>query len=122
MWPYPEYAAVAYAARKVGRPVKWLADRSETFLSDNHGRDHVSEASLAIDAEHRFTAMRIRTYANIGAYISNFGAAVPGDVGRAHADRRVPDPAARPGSADDVHQHRTRSTRTAAPGVRRRAT
>ncbi len=77
VWPYPEYAAVAYAARKVGRPVKWLADRSETFLSDNHGRDHVSEASVAIDAEHRFTAMRIRTYANIGAYISNFGAAVP---------------------------------------------
>ena len=77
VWPYPEYAAVAYAARKVGRPVKWLADRSETFLSDNHGRDHVSEASVAIDAEQRFTAMRIRTFANIGAYISNFGAAVP---------------------------------------------
>jgi carbon-monoxide dehydrogenase large subunit len=77
VWPYPEYAAVAYAARKVGRPVKWLADRSETFLSDNHGRDHVSEAAVAIDAERRFTALRIRTYANIGAYISNFGAAVP---------------------------------------------
>ncbi|HSD55021.1 MAG TPA: xanthine dehydrogenase family protein molybdopterin-binding subunit [Burkholderiales bacterium] len=77
VWPYPEYAAVAYAARKVGRPVKWLADRSETFLSDNHGRDHVSEATLAIDTEHRFTAMRILTYANVGAYLSNFGAAVP---------------------------------------------
>ena len=77
VWPYPEYAAVAYATRKVGRPVKWLADRSETFLSDNHGRDHVSEAALAIDAEHRFTAMRILTYANVGAYLSNFGAAVP---------------------------------------------
>ena len=61
VWPYPEYAAVAYAARKLGRPVKWLADRSETFLSDNHGRDHVSEASLAIDREHRFTALRIRS-------------------------------------------------------------
>jgi carbon-monoxide dehydrogenase large subunit len=77
VWPYPEYAAVAYAARKLGRPVKWLADRSETFVSDNHGRDHVSEASLAIDREHRFTALRIRTYANIGGVISNFGAAVP---------------------------------------------
>jgi carbon-monoxide dehydrogenase large subunit len=77
VWPYPEYAAVAYAARKVGRPVKWLADRSETFLSDAHGRDHVSEASVAIDAEHRFTAMRIKTYANVGGYLSNFGAAVP---------------------------------------------
>jgi carbon-monoxide dehydrogenase large subunit len=68
---------VPWAARKVGRPVKWLADRSETFLSDNHGRDHVSEASVAIDKDLRFTAMRILTYANIGAYISNFGAAVP---------------------------------------------
>jgi carbon-monoxide dehydrogenase large subunit len=77
VWPYPEYAAVAYAARKVGRPVKWLADRSETFLSDAHGRDHVSEAAVAMDAEHRFTAMRIRTYANVGAYLSNFGAAIP---------------------------------------------
>ena len=77
VWPYPEYAAVAYAARKLGRAVKWLADRSETFVSDNHGRDHVSEASLAIDREHRFTALRIRTYANIGGVISNFGAAVP---------------------------------------------
>lgn len=77
VWPYPEYAAVAWAARRTGRPVKWLADRSETFLSDNHGRDHVSEASVAIDRDLRFTAMRILTYANIGAYISNFGAAVP---------------------------------------------
>ena len=77
VWPYPEYAAVAYAARKLGRPVKWLADRSETFLSDNHGRDHVSEAALAIGADQRFTALRIRTYANVGGVLSNFGAAVP---------------------------------------------
>ena len=77
VWPYPEYACVAYAARKLGRPVKWLADRSETFVSDNHGRDHVSEASLAVDKDHRFTALRIRTWANIGGVISNFGAAVP---------------------------------------------
>jgi carbon-monoxide dehydrogenase large subunit len=81
VFPYPEYAAVAYAARKCGRPVKWLADRSETFLSDNHGRDHYSEAALALDADHRFTAMRIKTYANIGAYISNFGTAVPAMAG-----------------------------------------
>ncbi len=77
VWPYPEYAAVAYAARKCARPVKWLADRSETFLSDNHGRDHYSEAALALDAEQRFLALRIKTHANIGGYISNFGAAVP---------------------------------------------
>jgi carbon-monoxide dehydrogenase large subunit len=92
VWPYPEYAAVAYAARKVGRPVKWLADRSETFLSDNHGRDHVSEAAVAVDAEHRFTAMRIRTYANVGGYLSNFGAAVPAMSGARtpHGIYRVP--------------------------------
>ena len=76
-YPYPEYAAVAYAARKVGRPVKWLADRSEMFLSDAHGRDNSTLAELAIDADHRFTALRIQTFANIGAYISNYGAAVP---------------------------------------------
>ena len=76
-YPYPEFAAVAYAARKLGRPVKWLADRSETFLSDSHGRDNYSEAELAVDAEHRFVALRIRSHANIGAYISNYGAAVP---------------------------------------------
>jgi carbon-monoxide dehydrogenase large subunit len=77
VWPYPEYATVAYAARKLGRPVKWLADRSETFLSDNHGRDHVSEASLALDADQRFLALRIRTYANVGGVLSNLGAAIP---------------------------------------------
>jgi carbon-monoxide dehydrogenase large subunit len=75
--PYPEYAAVAYAARQCGRPVKWLADRSETFLADNHGRDNYTEAALALDADHRFVALRIKSYANVGAYISNFGAAVP---------------------------------------------
>ncbi len=76
-YPYPEFAAVAYAARQVARPVRWLADRSETFLSDAHGRDNYSEAELAVDADQRFLALRIRTHANIGAYISNYGAAVP---------------------------------------------
>jgi len=68
---------VTYAARKTGRPVKWLADRTETFLTDTHGRDNLTEAALALDADHRFTALRIKTLANIGAYASNFGAAVP---------------------------------------------
>ena len=74
---YPEYAAVAYAARKTGRPVKWLSDRSETFLTDTHGRDNLTEAELALDAEHRFVAIRIRSLANVGAYVSQYGAAVP---------------------------------------------
>jgi len=74
---YPEHAAVCFAARRIGRPVKWRADRSENFLAEVHGRDNVSEAELALDAEHRFLALRIRTLANVGAYASNVGAAIP---------------------------------------------
>ncbi|MCX7893839.1 MAG: xanthine dehydrogenase family protein molybdopterin-binding subunit, partial [Burkholderiales bacterium] len=76
-YPYPEYAAVAWAARRTGRPVKWRADRSEAFLTDCHGRDNVSEAELAIDAGHRFLALRVKTLANVGAYVSHYGTAVP---------------------------------------------
>jgi len=76
-YAYPEHAALLWAAKKLGRPLRWLADRSENFLAEVHGRDNVTVAELALDAEHRFTALRIRTLANIGAYISNFGAAVP---------------------------------------------
>ncbi len=74
---YPEHAAVCYAAKKTGRPVKWRADRSENFLCEVHGRDNVTEAELALDAEYRFLALRIRSLANVGAYLSNVGAAVP---------------------------------------------
>jgi len=73
----PEYAALLFAARELGRPVRWRGDRSEMFFAEAHGRDNVSEAALALDAEHRFLALRIRTLANIGAYVSNFGASVP---------------------------------------------
>jgi carbon-monoxide dehydrogenase large subunit len=76
-YAYPEHAALCFAARALGRPVKWRADRSENFLSEVHGRDSVTEAELAIDGEQRFSALRIRTLANIGAYASNFGACVP---------------------------------------------
>ncbi len=74
---YPENAAVAWAARRCGRPVKWLADRTELFLCDVHGRDQIWEGELALDADHRFTALRIRSLANVGAYLSFYGAAVP---------------------------------------------
>jgi carbon-monoxide dehydrogenase large subunit len=76
-YAYPEHAALLWAAKKLGRPLRWLADRSENFLAEVHGRDNLTVAELALDAGHRFTALRIRTLANIGAYISNFGAAVP---------------------------------------------
>jgi len=74
---YPEYVLVLYAARKTGRPVKWTGDRSEAFLSDAQGRDHVTHAELAIDADGRARAMRVETVANMGAYLSSFGPFIP---------------------------------------------
>jgi carbon-monoxide dehydrogenase large subunit len=76
-YAYPEHAALCFAARRTGRPVKWLADRSENFLAEVHGRDNVTVAELAIDEAHRFLAVKILTLANVGAYVSSFGAAVP---------------------------------------------
>ncbi len=76
-YAYPEHAALLFAARALGRPVKWRAERSENFLAEVHGRDSVVDAELALDAQHRFTALRMRSLANVGAYVSNFGACVP---------------------------------------------
>jgi len=75
--PCPEHVLVLVAARRLGRPVKWIADRSEAFLSDTHGRDHVSHAELAVDAAGRFLALRVSTIANLGAYVALYGAFVP---------------------------------------------
>ncbi|MBV9118704.1 MAG: molybdopterin-dependent oxidoreductase, partial [Acetobacteraceae bacterium] len=74
---YPEETAACWAARKVGRPVKWTADRSEAFLSDAHGRDHLTTAELALDAQGTFLGLRVKTRANLGAYLSTFGSSVP---------------------------------------------
>jgi carbon-monoxide dehydrogenase large subunit len=68
---YPEYSLTALAARLTGRPVKWMSERGEAFLSDEHCRDNVSEAELALDHNGRFLGLRVRTYANIGAYHSS---------------------------------------------------
>jgi carbon-monoxide dehydrogenase large subunit len=67
---YPEYLCVLHAARALGRPVKWTDERSGSFLSDQHGRDHEVEAELALDAEGRFLAVRLTSFANMGAYLS----------------------------------------------------
>ncbi len=69
---YPEYIVVAAAAKILGRPVRWMSDRSEAMLTDNAGRDLVSEAELAFDAEHRITGYRVRITSNLGAYNSMF--------------------------------------------------
>lgn len=74
---YPEETACVWAARKVGRPVKWTAERSESFLSDAHGRDHLTTAQLATDSEGNFLGLRVTTKANLGAYLSTFGSSVP---------------------------------------------
>jgi len=74
---YPEECAVAWLAREVGSPVRWTAERSESFLSDAHGRDHVSEAELALDADGKILALRVETVANLGAYLQLFAPAVP---------------------------------------------
>src|ERR1700720_2058251 len=74
---YAEELLVLWASRRVGRPVKWTAERSESFLSDAHGRDHLSHAELALDADGRFLALRVRTLANLGAYLSTFAPAIP---------------------------------------------
>src|SRR6267378_2091217 len=77
IYHYAEEAIVTWAAGKVRRPVKWTADRSESFMSDAHGRDHVSMAEMALDAEGHFLGLRIHTLANMGAYLSTFAPAVP---------------------------------------------
>ncbi|HSS02724.1 MAG TPA: xanthine dehydrogenase family protein molybdopterin-binding subunit [Kofleriaceae bacterium] len=74
---YAEELMVTWASKKVGRPVKWTSDRSEAFLSDAHGRDHISKAKLALDASGKFLALKVSTLANLGAYLSTFGSSVP---------------------------------------------
>jgi carbon-monoxide dehydrogenase large subunit len=77
---YPEETILAWAARKLGRPVKWIATRAESFVSDNQARDHLTHAELALDTEGRFLALKVDTLANIGAYVSTFGAAIPSAI------------------------------------------
>src|SRR5256884_6188948 len=74
---YAEDVVVAWAAKQVNRPVKWTAERSESFMSDAHGRDHVTRAELALDREGKFLGMRVTTTAAMGAYLSTFASCIP---------------------------------------------
>jgi carbon-monoxide dehydrogenase large subunit len=74
---YAEDVCLTWAAKKLNRNIKWTADRNEAFLSDAHGRDHVSHAELAMDKNGQFLALRVHTDANLGAYLSTFATAVP---------------------------------------------
>jgi carbon-monoxide dehydrogenase large subunit len=74
---YNEEVVALWASKKVGRPVKWVSDRSEAFLCDAHGRDHVTHAEMAFDADGRILALKAKTIANLGAYMSTFASSVP---------------------------------------------
>jgi aerobic carbon-monoxide dehydrogenase large subunit len=74
---YGEETALVWASKQIGRPIKWTCERSEAFLSDAHGRDHVTTAELATDKDGKFLALRVHTKANLGAYLSTFSSAVP---------------------------------------------
>ena len=78
---YPEHVMVCFAARALGRPVKWASDRSEAFLSDTHGRDNITTGELALAKDGRFLALRTRTLANMGAYLSNYAPFIPTGAG-----------------------------------------
>ena len=77
IYHYAEEAFVTWAAKAVGRPIKWTAERSESFLSDAQGRDHVTKVELALDQNGKFLALRCETLANMGAYLSTFAPCVP---------------------------------------------
>ena len=77
IYHYGEEALVLAASKRLGRPVRWTAERSESFLSDAHGRDHVTKIELASDKEGNFLAVRTETMANVGAYLSNFATVTP---------------------------------------------
>ncbi|HEY6431301.1 MAG TPA: xanthine dehydrogenase family protein molybdopterin-binding subunit [Acetobacteraceae bacterium] len=77
IYHYAEEAIVTWAAGKVRRPVKWTADRSESFMSDAHGRDHETTAEMALDAQGNFLALRVSTLSNMGAYLSTFAPCIP---------------------------------------------
>ena len=81
LYLYAEYALCAIAAKMIGRPVKWRAERTEAFLSDTHGRDNITLGELALDKDGKFLALRTRNYANMGAYLSTFAPFIPTGAG-----------------------------------------
>jgi aerobic carbon-monoxide dehydrogenase large subunit len=79
---YPEHVLTVWATRRLGRPVKWISERQDAFLSDVHGRDHATRAELALDQDHRILGLRVHTVANLGAYLSNFAPMIPTGAGQ----------------------------------------
>ena len=103
---YPEDVALVWASKRVGRPIKWTAERSESFLTDAHGRDHVTTSELAMDAQGNFLALRVKTVANMGAYLSTFASAVPTILYATLLAGQYKTPAIYAEVQGGVHQHR----------------
>ena len=78
---FPEYVCQLFAARKLGRAGKWISERSEAFMSDSHGRDHVSHLKVALDSDAKILGLQVNTVANLGAYLSNFAPFVATSAG-----------------------------------------
>ncbi|MBN9584319.1 MAG: xanthine dehydrogenase family protein molybdopterin-binding subunit [Afipia sp.] len=74
---YPEEMVALWASKRTGRPVKWTCDRTEAFLTDAHGRDHLTKAEMAFDKDNKIIGLRVKTHANLGAYMSLFSSSVP---------------------------------------------
>jgi carbon-monoxide dehydrogenase large subunit len=81
IFPHPEQPLAVWAAMKLGRPVRWTSDRTEGFMSDIQGRDHVTHAEMAMDKDGHFLGLRVTTWANLGAYLSHFGTFIPTEAG-----------------------------------------
>jgi carbon-monoxide dehydrogenase large subunit len=74
---YTEEALLTWCTKQLGRPIKWTAERTESFLSDAHGRDHITKAEMGFGNDGKIVALRVKTYANLGAYLSTFGSCIP---------------------------------------------
>ena len=116
---YHEYPLAAIAAKQLGRPVKWIGERSEHFLSDSHGRDNLASAEMAMDENGKFLAMRVDLLANMGAYLSQYAPCIPeGGLTMSTGLYDIPHPRMRAVAASTPTP--CRSTPIAAPGGRRR--
>ena len=115
---FPENALVPWAAKQLGRPVKWLSDRQEVFVTDTQGREQKVHAELALDEDGQFPRRAPDTYANIGAYLSYFSLFVPTMAGFRLLTGAYRIPAAHVQCAHGLHQHGLRSMPIAAPAGR----
>ena len=102
---YPEHVLVLWAAKKLGRPVKWTPDRSDAFMTDTQGRDNITRLELALDDELRFLALDVEVLANMGAYLFELRPGDPDRLGGRHAQRGLRYPGHPCRGQGCVHQH-----------------